>query len=358
MIHSKIYILLACCGLLSLSGCKDGIDITEPDKVPISFSGSNTGAAVTVHSRAESFSGKTLSVVAVNATATSTAADVNWSDYYLNHVPAAGTSQTVNGEDEIVLSATAYWPFNPAEYLFFAAYGPSAGSDTRVSRTAETNTLVVTAGTDNAFPDLIYSGMVGPYNKVSAQQAPNRTVSLGVFNHAMAKLIVEVKLVDEDGNDIPAASYPPHAVNITGLQVLTKAESASLDITAASKVWSLGMPLTTARVVRTFIASSTALTVNLPQYTCFMLPGTEDDSFLSIGIDEGIEHHISVAPAISEFTYKDGEVTKPVTLEMGKTTLLTVKIKYVAIPDPERLPILQGQLVEWDYKGESQVTIE
>lgn len=43
---------------------------------------------------------------------------------------------------------------------------------------------------------------------------------------------------------------------------------------------------------------------------------------------------------------------------MGKTTKLTIKVKYVPIPDPEKDIILEGQLVEWDYKGKSTVKIE
>lgn len=75
---------------------------------------------------------------------------------------------------------------------------------------------------------------------------------------------------------------------------------------------------------------------------------------------------ITVSDGVGEVKLESKEISgfkailpsTEVKLEMGKTTKLTIKVKYVPIPDPETDIILEGQLVEWDYKGKSTVTIE
>ena len=92
------------------------------------------------------------------------------------------------------------------------------------------------------------------------------------------------------------------------------------------------------------------------------MPGTEDNSFVSITINDGVGEAKLYLQPVSGFSHVSPSTD--VELVMGHTTYLTINVRYVSIPnppdpvDPEIELYLEGQLVEWDYKGESTVTIE
>lgn len=361
--------MVALCSLLVLASCdKEAVNIpgTETEKVPITLSASSLQVSVDAQTRAETINGRTIGVVAANTDETTPLASVDWGGCYLEHVKASGTNTTLNGEKEVAFSPAQYWPFNPAEYLAFVAYSPYHGTDgdSRVERVGTTNTLKVTAN-GNSFPDFLYTEPVGPYNKDTAKEATDKAVSLGEFQHAMAKLDIQVKLVDKDGVEIPAANFPnPNRLRIAELKVLTEVKNGEFDLlqTTSPKVWTNLGATGTKETVRTHISSPTTLTATLPTYTnCFLLPGTEEKSSVSIKIQElhptasTVVNEVSRDANITEFEVSAGVGAK---LEIGKTTLLTIKVKYVPIPEPDTDIILEGQLVEWDYKGESTVTIE
>lgn len=362
--------MAALCSLLIFASCdKEAVDIpgTETEKVPITLSASSLPVSVDVQTRAETIDGRTIGVVAANTDETTSLISVDWFDYYLDHVKASGTNTTLNEEKEVAFSPARYWPFNPAEYLAFVAYSPYHGTngDSRVKRESGTNKLKVTAD-GNSFPDFLYTELVGPYNKESAKAAaPDKAISLGEFQHAMAKLDIQVKLVDKDGVEIPEAYFPnPNRLRIAELRVSTEVKNGEFDLlqTTTPKEWTALDATDEKEIVRTHISSLTTLTATLPTYTdCFLLPGTEEKSYVSIKIQElhpttnTVVNEVLREAKITEFEFSSGVGAK---LEMGKTTLLTIKVKYVPIPDPDTDVILEGQLVEWDYKGESTVTIE
>lgn len=366
------------CSLLVFAGCdKESITPETGEKVPITLSAPSlpvsidiqtlsTASSQGIQTRAETINDRSIGVVAVNTVEGAGLDTLNWSNYYLDHVGATGTNTDLNDEKAVTFASTQWWPFHATEYLAFVAYSPYYGSngDNRVTRDEESNTLRVTSNETGSFPDFVYTTPVGPWNKETAKTSPNKAVSLGVFQHAMAKLDIKVILVDKDGNTLPPAQYPnPNRIRITELKVSTTVNSAQFDLIQPTtpKTWVLDADRNE-QTVRTHISSSTTLTDVLPTYTgCFLLPGTENDSYVSIKIQELAEtgntviNDISRKARINEFAL---EPSGTATLEMGKTTLLTIKVKYVPIPDPETSLILEGQLVEWDYKGESTVTIE
>lgn len=316
-----------------------------------------------MRTRAETISGRSIGVIGVEATGNTLNDVTSWTSYYLNHIRADGTNNDVNSEKEVAFETTQWWPFNPAEYVAFVAYSPHNSGDSRVVRASDTNNILkVTANTTNSFPDFVYTTPVGPWNKEDAKAAYNKTLSLGEFQHAMAKLDIEVILVDKEGNPLVEDLYPdPNRLRITELKVSTERMGGSFDLLASPNTWSLD-GATTETVVRTHISSSTTLIHNLPTYTdCYLLPGTEGESYVSITLQEldattnTAIHTINRKAKVSEFEVSAGVGAE---LEMGKTTLLTIKVKYVPIPDPEEDIILEGQLIEWDYKGKSTVTIE
>ncbi len=384
------YIYSALLGLLLVfASCdKDAVDTPDVgENVPITLSAPSLPVSVDIETkvssasgdmqtRVETINGRSIGVVAVNTDETTLLENVDWVDnYYLDHVRASGTNTTLNvDENEVAFATTRWWPFHPTEYLAFVAYSPYFGpdGDSRVERVNTSNTLKVSAGTANAFPDFVYTEPVGPWNKETAKTSlPDKAVSLGEFQHAMAKLDIEVILVDKDGDPIPQAQFPdPNRLRITQLGVSTEVKHGEFNLlqTTSPKEWTALETGGTEQTVLTHISTSTTLTHNLPLYTgCILLPGTEDKSYVNITVRE---LHPTSNTAITTVNRKakisEFEVSPGVgaALEMGKITKLTIKVKYVSIPtppDPDNPNIeliLQGQLVEWDYKGESTVTIE
>ncbi len=376
------------CSLLLWGSCdKDAVPTpgTEEEKVPITLSASSLPALLDVQTRAETINNRSIGIVAARIMAPAPAvapdiASVDWTAIpYLDHVRANGTNTDLNSQKEVRFAANQWWPFNPAEYLAFVAYSPTfagTGGDNRVSRVGTSNTLKVTAGTNNAFPDFLYTTAVGPYNKVTAQNntGGGEAVSLGEFQHAMAKLDIVVRLVDKDGKVIPPGKFPdPNRLRITSLAVSTKVKNGEFDLLATPKVWTSLDNTGAEQTVRTHINSSTTFPTTPTTYTDnnFLLPGTQEESYVSITIEElhptdnSAVNTVSLKAKITEFMVSDGVAPlRGATLEMGKTTLLTINVMYVGIPtppdpdDPLLELQLEGQLVEWDYKGKSEMVIE
>jgi len=355
------------CSLLVFTGCdKESVTPYTEEKVPITLSASSLPVSVDIQTQTratETINNRSIGIVAAKATGSALSNVTSWTDYYLDHVRATGTDTDLNGEKEVVFAPLQYWPFNPGEYLAFVAYSPFHGTngDVRVARVGETNTLKVTANSTESFPDFLYTKPVGAFNKETAKANTDKAVSLGEFQHAMAKLDIEVKLVDKDGNDIEEEELPdPNPLKITKLEISTKVDNGIFALPENSTIaptWSLGTQLTVAKSVYTPVSSASPETLATPLlYTCLLLPNTESDSFVSITVSDGVGEVKLESKEISGF--KAILPSTEVKLEMGKTTKLTIKVKYVPIPDPETDIILEGQLVEWDYKGKSTVTIE
>lgn len=364
--------------LLVFASCdKEAVDTPDVgENVPITLSAPSlpvsvdietkaTSASKGIQTRAETINGRSIGVVAVNTDKTTPLTDIDWSKYYLNHVRANGTNTTLNvNEKKVAFATTQWWPFNPNEYLAFVAYSPYT-NDNRVTRNSGTNTLKVSANASNSFPDFVYTVPIGSWNKEDAKVATDKTISLGEFQHALAKLDIEVMLVDKNGTPIPDTQFPnPNRLRITQLRVSTGVKHGEFNLlqTTSPKVWT-GLDGTgVEETVRTHISSSTTLTHNLPLYTgCMLLPGTEDKSWVTIRVQELHPTNSTVITTVDRKAKISDFVVSPgvgATLEMGKTTLLTIKVKYVPIPDPGLDIILEGQLVEWNYKGKSTVTIE
>ncbi len=367
MIKKYIYsILMGVLGLLFLSACDTEVAIPEEgDLEPILFSANLPEAVVKNSSRLRStgFSnGDKVGIVAAKASATSPL-PTNWTTgLYMDHVVGTvGAPTWVHAdpvpEHPITLDPVRYWPFNPGEYLGFAAYSPvpgSAGGDSRVTR--GDMELMVNGQTDNYFPDLLFTGRIGNYNKIDKRV-------LFDFKHAMAKLAVNVTVVDQNDNPLPTGQHPVSQLSISSLAVQTRAHQATFDLMSSG--WASIVAATDFQTAYTGATSSSPLTLpysNAETSTWYLLPSTStvntvDLTRINFKIrDNNINQEIGGDFPLADFKQASGE---PVELEMGKTTVLNIKIKYVLIPDPDPgVIVLEGQLVEWDYKGESTVTIE
>ena len=212
--------------------------------------------------------------------------------------------------------------------------------------------LTVNGQTNNYFPDLLFTGRIGNYNKIDKRV-------LFDFKHAMAKLAVNVTVVDQNDKPLLTGQHPVNQLEISSLVVQTQAHQAIFDL--MSSKWT---SIETVADFQTAYTGETLLTLpysNVETSTWYLLPSTStvntvDMTRIDFKVrDKNIDEEYGGEYSLADFKQASGE---PVKLEMGKTTVLNIKIKYVLIPVPDPEIILEGQLVEWDYKGESTVTIE
>lgn len=358
-------IMMGTLGLFALSGCDSNAVAPDEGQQPILFSAGLPEAQTSATgTRAVNtpFMDNQIAIVAANAAiGTPTSPVTNWtSTLYLNHeIGNVGAKTYVNGYDEYPITlanAPKYWPFNPNEYLSFVAYSPVAGKS-NITRTDMT--LTVAHGTDGTFfPDLLYTGTMGNYNKT------NKAVRLD-FQHAMAKVVVKVMALDKDGNEMTDnTKLPLKNLHITSLVLNTKVTTGTLGL--VSSQWTLTDPGSSASssVAYTLVSAATPTSVpytNSATSVCYLLPATSAVNTVALSSltiklkEDGITDEVGGEFPLSSFKQIDG---KPVTLEMGKTTVLLVKLQYSDIPTDNVKIKLMGQLVEWDYKGTSTVVIE
>lgn len=375
MKRQSLYFLILIYIGFSASGC--GNDIATPETgdklVPITFSSDistsvNTKTATPMQAKAESTdpqfpnSGK-IAIVAANATSSAIKPE-GWaeSNLLLNHSEATanawnGTSFPVTIND----GTTYYWPFNPDEYLTFAAYSPATDATMKKNKEESSlgdSELQIEVNTSNAkFPDLLYSTPTTCWNKTHGN------VSLTQFKHAMARLVIRVVGVDKNGEEIKDYANAAN-LEITKLNVLTKVTKGVFDFITPD--WTLATPtLTDFHTLHSF-SFTAADKGKLPydsskEQEIYILPATTNvntvelskiefeikDAVLAYGKAEGYR--------INEF--KDDKGT-PVVLNMGETTVLTIKIKIMEVStgDTDNI-VLKGDLADWDYMGESSVTI-
>lgn len=343
---------------LFVSGCGEDFAAPEADseQVPILFSALSVSTSTDAETRTRAATtdfpnnGK-IAVLAANAEEHTT--NLDWNDLHLNHAAAnAGTKNS--NKYPVTLESTQYWPFDGDKYLSFAAYSPAS------ARTANANTLTVTATAQTPFPDLLYSTPTRVYNKVTGAAG----VELTEFKHAMARVVIKVIPVNEDGSEI--SGYNSDNFKITQLNIQTQATTGTFDFLAGAPAWTL--PASDGNFVTVYNL------INAPSYSdakakklpydsdaCYLLPlATNNRLELSkVGFqvsDKAYTYTYSGSDgSLDEFK---NESNGSITLEMGKTTVLTIKVRVMDIQNGGNNNILlYGTLKGWEYKGNSTVTI-
>ena len=350
---------------LFVSGCGEDFAAPEADseRIPILFSvpGVSTSMDAETLTRAATTdfpnNGK-IAILAANAEENTT--DFDWNDLYLNHA-AANAGAEENSKYLVTLETSPqYWPFDADKYLSFAAYSPAS------ARTANANTVTATATAQTPFPDLLYSTPTGVYNKVTGAAG----VELTEFKHAMARVVIKVIPADENGSEI--SGYSSDNFKITRLNIQTQATTGTFDFLAETPAWTLPASNGSFVTVYNLINASgynDAKAKKLPYNSndtntaCYLLPlATHNTLQLSrIGFE--------VSDQVYSYTYASGndgsldefknESNGSITLEMGKTTVLTIKVKVMDIQNggESNNILLYGTLKDWEYKGNSTVTI-
>lgn len=375
------YVLISFFFSLFVSGCGDDLAAPEADgnPVPIILKASGIAASTDteVQTRTTDFPNNgTIAIVAAkttkpvsdseSSTENNIANNIDWSsnNLYLNHVEAtAGTKNASNYP--VTLSPVQYWPFNPDEFLTFAAYSPKsahkAGTD---------HTLSVTATTSKPFPDLLYSTPTEAYNKDSGKHG----VALTQFQHAMARLIIQVTPINKDGK--PIENYNNDNFKITKLNIQTKVTTGDFDFIPAP-TWTLASAdasfTTIYHIIHATDGYADAKAKNLPYDSSdtskggsnteyYLLPATVTNTAALSKIefelrDKSYTYTYAAGNdgSLDEFKTKDNN---NITLQMGKTTILTIKIKVTDIQNGGNDNILlYGTLKDWEYKGDSSITI-
>lgn len=363
MMKIHIYSIGAC--LLFLSGCNNEVVNPDNERVPISFSAEIPSLLVEeVQTRATDFPNSgSIAVVAANSASATPITSTDWSsgNVYLNHL--AATVGDKNGTIyPVTFGSTQYWPFDPDKYLSFLSYSPATHSSLSHSLTDLTVNIT---GKSYSFPDLLYTAPVGPFNKENSYNSERGRAYLGEFKHAMAKLVVKVIAVDQNGTSITSSTtHPLNNVQITSLAIKTKATSGTFNL--VNSEWTLSDPTSsTLQTVYTLVSSSTPAAVPYTNETfsvCYLLPATSDVNTVNFGSVEfylkDISQNTTLGGDFPLSGFKQADGTTTVTLESGKITILTIKLQFTAIPPISPTVQLQGQLVDWNDKGSSVVTIE
>lgn len=353
MIRKHIYIIIGAC-ILFMSGCSnDIVEQSDTEQVPIAFS--TAMPSVTVESsesqtRAAFPNNQSLAVVAANATSTTP----NWGSLYLDHVATTATGN--DAPYSVTFDPTQYWPFDPDKYLSFVAYSPATHAS--LSHSGTDLTVDIT-GKSDSFPDLLYTDPVGPFNKKSNYNGELGRANLGEFQHAMAKLVIEVIAIDKDGVEVSDYTNTLFStdVRVTDLHVQTKNTAGTFQLTPTPK-WNAFTPITEHQKVYSFVSSSQELPYNKDGAAYgYLLPGTVENSKVHITIQDKSLSTPFIFD-IADFTIEGSSPGTPVTLEMGKTTVLTIKLQFTDNPTANETIELKGELTDWEYKGESTVTIE
>nr|WP_302830691.1 hypothetical protein [uncultured Bacteroides sp.] len=373
MIKKSFYII----GISALlAGCSN--DMLQPemesDLVPITLS--TPSVVMSTDTEVQTRAGATTdfpnsgSIAVVAAKTTSGAAQTDWSssdNFHLNHV-AATVGVKSNNQYPVTFSPVQYWPFDSDTYLSFAAYSPS----NTTQKSGEPHTLTVTASTNVPFPDLLYSTpTTTAYNKESGKSG----VELTQFKHAMARLVIKVVPIDKSGNEI--TDYNSDNFKITKLGIQTKVTTGNFDF--INPAWTLTAPGTSASHTSVYsLISANNYTNNnakkLPYDSSdskkggsnkeyYLLPATDDVNTVELSKidfelrDKSYTYSYATGNDGSLDEFKDAS-NSSVKLEMGKTTVLTIKVKVVNIQTGgDDAIILYGTLKDWEYKGNSTVTI-
>lgn len=364
MIKKFFYIIIGVVGAL-LSGCSNELQPeVEDGLVPIRLSVSGTRVSAEAgmtrgNADATDFPHKgDIAVMAAKIKQSETYVD--WSstgNLYLDMLATVGTKS--NGKYPVALKSVQYWPFNADEYLRFAAYSPSAAKKDGANPVL----LNVTGNKLAPFPDLLYSTPTTAYNKETGKEG----VELTTFQHAMARLVIKVIPINEKGDSID--NYKNDNLKITQLDIQTKVTTGDFDFLASTSAWNLTKPGDNAEYTtlytliniggKTLPYDSSNSNQGGSDTGYYLLPATDDVNTVAFsGIvftlkDNGYSYTYDYE--LDKFTAADG---KSVKLEMGKTTLLTIKIKVTDIETGGKdNVILYGTLKDWEYKGNSTVTI-
>ncbi|MCD8173415.1 MAG: fimbrillin family protein [Alistipes sp.] len=234
-----------------------------------------------------------------------------------------------------------YWPFDGAG-LIFCAYSPhDSESGGLLELDPNLRSLNIKLAED--VPDVLYaSGNVAfaSYNKTDV------TADLGEFRHALSKLTVNV-LSDDTVNPV---------VTLNSLSVKTSRASAVLDLLSDGdlRFWA-GSDLT-----YSFLSgSSTALSATPYSGTVYLFPGTEEYTDISIVLnDSSYEYSTTIPLSGVNVTNTDGtDSGVPISLVRAATTTVNITVTGTSIQEPGEGIRLQGQLTDWDEKGNLKVTI-
>ena len=233
------------------------------------------------------------------------------------------------------------------------AYSPAITADGTVTKNSSTVLNVTLKGNETA--DVLYTVPTGAKSKI------DKTVDLGLFNHALAKVKVIVKAVYKNNNDeyVDLTENVPFSVAELGIKTIQT--SGTLNLTDPGN----GIINGDAETEQAFTLftnggdNNNSHLLNSPlEKECYMLPSTEENSSVTVALKD----EKSANPDKYDINISKFEKSKSDNIEFiaGKTTVLTIKVKVTTTgtePGTDDI-ILEGNLTDWKCNGRFDVTIE
>lgn len=237
-----------------------------------------------------------------------------------------------------------YWPFDGGK-LIFMAYSPYTDNTGAIDLDVTREWLVINL-TDPMADVLYASNNVKPWNVYS--KSPNQTVDLGTFKHVMSQLTV---IVESDPTMEPT-------IELSALSVITLRPEAQFHLPSGDE----GLFVAEEPDLDRFQYDIRTETEGLKPFyndpfsgTVLLFPGTEEWTTIHFELVDtnAPANTYRKTVAVTFFAPSDFE---PITLQRGKNTKLTIRVKSITASQQDFE--LEGQITDWIPGGSFHIDIK
>lgn len=344
-INKKIIILFLSAIGFTLPACDNDKHEDIPDgRVPITLSSSafGDGGGMKLRAVPEFPNDQAIGVVSAFY---NEGPPFDWTSYSdINNARATVSSVTPDSIYYFAWDETKYWPFDDRPIVFMA-YSPYPNGES-VILDATNSILLLDLHED--MPDVLYAGIndtanMVPYYK-SLASPPGPPVVLGIFNHVMSKLTIELYADDN----------MPENIVVSSLKVGTSRKTAEYHLERGSE--GLIVNDIDESFIKNIVSENTAFKNQPIVDSLYLFPGTEDVTEVTI---ELLDLNAPTAPfsrtyMMSFFQNASGN-GEPLTLQRGMNTTLRITVQ--GIPITSNDVILQGVISPWNQKGNFGINI-
>lgn len=225
------------------------------------------------------------------------------------------------------------------------AYSPAANNTSVTLQTTDT-TVNLALKLTNPMPDIMYASNnknaeTTPYSKADS----TTEVDLGEFRYALSKVTVKV---------IAGDTMNP-AIRLTSLIVRTTCTSGTLDLLQGDS----GLIVNAATPANPFefnlVSTSTNFSTTTYSHDIYVFPDTHADTEVYIKLQDGYFEVDGWYP-INSFINTESHL-QDLEFVQGVQTILTFTVKSTLVEHPSDSIILEGQLTDWEHKGDYQIDV-
>ncbi len=351
----KILIITGICIAVAAVGCTHDTDKVQgktPGLDPIVISsdtgdGSNPAPAADVDGQFPN--GGKIGIIAARYPDTAPDEDwaPNWQDSYPDIDNALATQSGYDPGTETYKfqwDRQRYWPFDGGK-LIFMAYSPYT-DNTGVLALDVTREWLLINLTDPMADVLYASNNVKPWNVYS--KSPNHAVDLGTFKHVMSQLTV---IVEADPTMEPT-------IELSALSVTTLRPEAQFHLPSGDEGLLVAEEPDLDRFQYNIKTDADGLKpfVDEPfSDTVLLFPGTEEWTTIHFElVDTNAPANTYRKTVAVTFFAPNG--SEPITLQRGKNTILTIKVKSITATQKDFE--LEGQITDWIPGGSFHIDIK